>query len=222
MDHKEENCGNPEYIQNCLLCSISNTIRTNIELSKCNLPSVRKTSHHGVVSNFFKDVSCRRSIIEIELQLVLSKLIETDTEWEHEDAENDDEPEYVLEDKEDNGYNVGDLINDLHKVQRFRANNNGQEAHRLSHCSYGNQLVIFMEPVLVGWDQSDRDNEVQDEVYNFEVGPLWLEVCLWNQVCVYANESERVKWWNQVQNCWKVFDWRLRINWNHDSCRENC
>ena len=79
-----------------------------------------------------------------------------------------------------------------------------------------------MEPVLVGWYQSDRDNEVQDEVNNFKVGPLWFEVCLCDQVCVNTNECECVEGWNQVQNGWNIFDYWLRINWNHDSCCENC
>lgn len=51
MNHQEENSGNPEYVQNCLLRSITKAIGTNIELSQGDLENMRNRTHHGVVIN---------------------------------------------------------------------------------------------------------------------------------------------------------------------------
>ena len=76
------------------------------------------------------------------------------------DAEDDNEPENVFEDKEDNSYDTCNLINNLHVVQRFGADNEGHETDGLSLASNRNNLATLVEPVWIRGNQTYRNNEV--------------------------------------------------------------
>jgi hypothetical protein len=91
----------------------------------------------------------------IEFQLVQAQLVKTDRKRQSKDAENNDKPKDVLKDKEDDGYDIGNLVYDLHEVKRFSADNERHETYCLSLNLSCYKLLFFGEPVFVRRNQSD-------------------------------------------------------------------
>ena len=158
MDHEEEDGSNPQNVKNWFLSGFSKTISSNVKLSQRDLESMWDTSNHiGVVDSLVFEIINRYTI---KFQLVQSQLVKTDRERQSKDAEDDNEPENILEDKEDNSYDTCNLVNNLHEVQRFWADNERQETDGLSLGGYRNNLVLLIEPVWIRGNQTYRNDEV--------------------------------------------------------------
>ena len=71
------------------------------------------SNHIGVVDSLVYEIINRYTI---KFQLVQSQLVKTDGERQSKDAENNDKPKDVFKDKENDGYDIGNLVNNLHEI----------------------------------------------------------------------------------------------------------